>query len=301
MSSKVKLTFLGTSDAVPSSRRNHTSILLSNDKENILIDCGEGTQRQFRKARLSPMKVSRLLVTHWHGDHILGIPGLLQTLAFEDYKKTLFIYGPKGTKKFMHAILNAFTFHGKINLKIEEVREGKFFENDDFYLESKQMTHGVPCNAYSFVKKGKIKIDKKKLKKSGLSEGPILKNFKEGEDIVHQGKKYLAKSLTYMEGDKKVSFVLDTSFNNKIAPFVKNSDLLICESNFSSDDSDLAKERKHMTSKNCGEIANKSGSKKLLLTHISRRYDGDLNQILGEAKKYFKKTSIVNDLDVIQI
>ena len=90
---------------MPSITRSHPGILLSYKKENILIDCGEGTQRQFKKARVSMNKVTRLLITHWHGDHVLGIPGLLQTLAFSDYKKTLYIYGPRGTKKFMKEML----------------------------------------------------------------------------------------------------------------------------------------------------------------------------------------------------
>ena len=252
MPAKIKLTFLGTSDAVPSSRRNHTSILLSDGAENILIDCGEGTQRQFKKARLSPMKITKLLITHWHGDHVLGVPGLIQTLAFENYKKTLFIYGPKGTKKFVDSVLKAFTFYGHVNLKVEETEDEKFFENEDFFLESKSMTHGTPCNAYVFVKKEKIKIDKKKLKKSGLPQDSLLRNLKEGKDVSYNGKKYLAKNLTYRDRDKKISFVLDTSFNEKIIPFVKDSDLLVCESNYGEDMNEFAKERKHMTARNCG-------------------------------------------------
>ena len=101
MGEKIKITFLGTSGAIPSIERNHTAVLLSYKSENILVDCGEGTQRQFKYAKLSPNKVTKLLITHWHGDHVLGIPGFLQTLAFSDYKKTLEVYGPVGTKKFM--------------------------------------------------------------------------------------------------------------------------------------------------------------------------------------------------------
>ena len=92
MTAKIKLTFLGTADQIPSANRNHTSMLLTYGGENILIDCGEGTQRQFRKAHLNPCKITRILITHWHGDHVLGLPGLLQTLAASDYNKTLYIY-----------------------------------------------------------------------------------------------------------------------------------------------------------------------------------------------------------------
>lgn len=296
----IKIIFLGTSDAVPSMERNHTSILLNYKNENILVDCGEGTQRQFRKARLNPCKVTRILITHWHGDHVLGIPGLLQTLSFSGYKKTLLIYGPKGTKKFIQEMMKVFVFQNKISIKIKEVDNRKFLEKDDFYIEAKRMAHGIPCNAYAFVKKGKLKINKNKLKKTKL-QGPILKKLKEGKDIFYKGKKYLAKNLTFGEPSKKISFVFDTSFNKNIVPFVKDSDLLICESTFGSEFSDKAREYKHLTVKQTAEIAKKSKSKKLVLTHISQRYSKNLKKILTAAKKIFKNSVLVKDLNEIII
>ena len=122
----IKIIFLGTTDAIPSAERNHTSILLEYKDENILVDCGEGTQRQFRKAKLNPSKVTRILITHWHGDHVLGLPGLLQTLAFSGYNKTLDIYGPKGTKEFVRIILKTFAFQGKYKIEVKEVEEQIF-------------------------------------------------------------------------------------------------------------------------------------------------------------------------------
>lgn len=296
----IKITFLGTADQIPSVKRNHTAILLTYNEENILIDCGEGTQRQFRKAKLNPCKITRLLITHWHGDHVLGIPGVLQTLALSGYNKTFFIYGPKGTKEFIHELLKVFNFTRKYKIEIEEV-SGKFFETKDFYLEAKLMNHGIPCNAYAFVKKGQIRIDKAKLKKSKLPAGPLLQKLKEGKDIVYQGKKYLAKNLTYGENGKKVSIVLDTLQNEKIVPFVENSDLLICESSFSHELESKAKEHLHLTSKQAGEIAKKSKSKKLILTHLSQRYENNPKTILNEAKKIFKNSHLVNDLDVVEV
>lgn len=302
MATKLKIIFLGTSASIPTAKRNHTAILLDYKNENILIDCGEGTQRQFRKARLNLMKITRLLITHWHGDHVLGIPGFLQSLAFNKYRKTLFIYGPKGTKRFMKLMLNTFVFAGKISIRVEEItKDGKFYENDDFYLESKSMSHGTPTYAYSFIKKGKIRIDKKKLEKSKLPLGPLLQKLKQGKDIIYKGKKYIAKDLTYEEGNKKVSFVLDTSANSKIANFVQDSDLLIIESSYADELKEMAKEYKHLTAKQAGEIAKKSKSKKLLLTHISQRYDKNPKKILDEAKKIFKKTSLVEDFDGFEV
>src|SRR4030042_5112543 len=105
MASKIKIHFLGTSAQIPSVKRNHTSLLLNYNSENILVDCGEGTQIQFRKAHLNPGCVTRILITHIHGDHVFGLPGLISTLDFSEYKKDLYIYGPKGIKRFLSEFL----------------------------------------------------------------------------------------------------------------------------------------------------------------------------------------------------
>jgi ribonuclease Z len=300
MPDKIAVTFLGTSATVPTEVRNHTSILLSYKGENILVDCGEGTQRQFRKAKLNIGKITRILITHWHGDHVLGLPGVLQSLAMGEYNKTLYIYGPHGIKEFMEKLLDTFRFSREYKIETREA-EGKFFETPDFYITAEKMTHLIPCNAYSFVKKGQIKIDKAKLRKEKIPSGPILKRLKEGKDITYNGKKYLAKKLTYTEGDRKISFILDTSFNKKIIPFVKDSDLLICESTFSSDMEETALKYGHLSSKQAAEIAKRSNSEKLILTHISQRYENDKKKILDESKKIFRNSFLAEDFKSFEI
>lgn len=302
MAEKIKLTFLGTSDAIPSKERNHTSILLSYKRENILIDCGEGTQRQFRIAGLNPCKITKILITHWHGDHVLGLPGFLQTLAFSGYAKKLSIYGPKGTKTFMGNLLKTFVFSGKISMKVFEVdKKGKFFEEEDFFLEAEKMSHGVECNAYSFNLKSQLRIDKKKLEKTNLPKGPLLQKLKQGEDIIYKGKIYKAKNLVFEEQKKKLSFVLDTSFNNRIIPFVKDSNLLVCEATFASDFEQRALEYKHLTVEQAAKIAFKSKTKKLFLTHISQRHNKHRKGILEEAKKTFKNSFLARDFDEVEV
>ncbi len=302
MTNKIKIVFLGTSDAVPSKERNHTSIFMTYKNENILIDCGEGTQRQFRIAGLNPCKINKILITHWHGDHILGLPGLLQTLAFSGYNKELLIYGPRGTSIFMKNLLKTFIFFGKISIKVIELnKKKKFFETEDFFLKVEKMTHGVECNAYSFVKKEQMRIDKNKLKKSKLPSGPLLQKLKQGKDISHKGKKYFVKDLTFIENSKKISFVLDTNLNSRIIPFVKDSDLIVCESTFSSEEEKRAKEYHHLTSGQAGKIAKDSNSKKLILTHISQRYTKNQEKMLKEAKKIFKNSFLAKDLMSVEI
>jgi ribonuclease Z len=303
MASKIKIIFLGTSAQIPTANRNHTAILLKFDKENILVDCGEGTQRQFRKARLNLCKVNRILITHRHGDHIFGLPGLISTFELSGYNNTLYIYGPKGIKKFLESFLGLDYVKRSFEIKIEEV-SGKFFDSDNFYLKAEKMEHGIPTNAYSFIKKEQLRIDRDKLKNSKLPSGPLLRNLKEGKDISYGGKKYRAKDFVYIDDEKKVSFVLDTLNNKKIVPFVKNSNLLVCESSFlaNSDNGEtLAKEHLHLTAKQAGEIAKKSKSKKLILTHISQRYDKDIKKILEEAKKVFDNSFVAKDFDTFEI
>lgn len=296
----IKLTFLGTSDSIPSAKRNHTAILLTYGGENILVDCGEGTQRQFRKADLNPCKITRILLTHKHADHSLGLLGMLKTIALSGYNKELFIYGPNGTSEFIKNLFRTFGGIDEYKISVKEV-EGKFFETDDFCLEAERMTHGVPCNAYSFVKKGQIRIDREKLKKTKIPNLPILGKLKDGKDIVYEGKKYLAKNLTFKEDDLKISFVLDTSMNDRAVKLVENSDLLVCEASYSSEWEDKAREFHHLTSKQAAEIAKKSNSKKLILTHLSQRHEKETDKILAEAKKIFKNAILVKDFDVVEV
>jgi ribonuclease Z len=169
MAEKIELTFLGTGSAVPTARRNHPAVLLNYKDENILFDCGEGTQKQFRIAKLNPCKITRIFISHWHGDHTFGLPGLLQTLMLNNYSKTLFIYGPKGTKEFIELYKRMYIAKGD-DYKIEtrELTGGLALEEKEFKIECSPMQHDAPCLAYSFTIKEKNRLDKSKLKKLKL-------------------------------------------------------------------------------------------------------------------------------------
>ena len=135
----MKITFLGTSSMIPTKTRNHSATFIQHEKEGILVDCGEGTQRQFRLASISPSKVTKLLISHWHGDHVLGIPGLLQNLKANNYKKTLEIYGPKGSKTRLKHMLEGIEMAGIIDYKLKEVTSGTICEEKDFSIETKKL------------------------------------------------------------------------------------------------------------------------------------------------------------------
>ncbi len=301
MASKIKVHFLGTSAQIPSAKRNHSAILLTYNEENILVDCGEGTQRQFRKARLNPCRLTRILITHWHSDHVLGLPGLLSTLALSGYNKTLFIYGPKGTKEFIKDLLKLFNFQKNYEIIVEETSGGKFYDSKEFYLESERMHHGIPSNAYNFVIKDKFRLDKKKISKSKIPAGPLLGKLKEGKDVVHEGKKYSAKDYVYEEKGKKISIVMDTLVNDRIVPFARNADMFICDSSFSSENDKEAKEHLHLTARQDGKSAKSAKVKKLVLTHISQRYENNLKVLLQDAKKEFKNTFLAEDFSEFEI
>ena len=295
----MKLTFLGTSQAIPTESRNHTAMLLEYDDESILIDCGEGTQRQFRKAGINPCKITKMLITHWHGDHILGIPGLLQTLALNNYNRTLDVYGPQGTKRYMSMILDMFIFVGKIKVNVHEIEKRRFYENK-FILEAFPLRHSAPCLAYVFQEKDKLRINKEKLKKLKL-KGPLLGEIAKGKDIVFDGKKIKSKSITYLQKGKKITFVMDTEICSECYDAAKDADLLISESTYTKDLTEKAKAYQHLTAEQAATIAKKSKVKQLYLTHISQRYEKSPGVILKEAKKVFKNTVLAEDLMSIEI
>ena len=297
MGNPITITFLGTSQAIPTAKRNHTAILLQYSGENILIDCGEGTQRQFRKAKLNPCRITRFLITHWHGDHILGIPGLLQTLIMNGYSRKLHIYGPKGTGYYMRKIIEIFVPYCNLDMEIHEVSEGKFLETKEFCIEAIPMKHSmIPCNAYAFSEKSKNRLDRAKLRKLKVPNSPLLGDLAKGKDITVNGRKIKAKDVLYHEAGKKVSVVLDTKLVPNCYKIAKDSDLLISEAVYLKSEAELADLHEHLTAEQAGDIAKKSKSKILYLSHLSQRYDGNEKLILAEAKKKFKNTFIAEDL-----
>ncbi len=293
------ITFLGTGNAVPTKLRNHTAILIEFLNEHILLDCGEGTQRQFKIAGLSPARLTRLLITHWHGDHVLGIPGLFQTLAMADYTKRLEIYGPRNTSKYINLLQDIFR-EFKISIQAHEVFD-IFVNTPSYCIEAAAMNHGTPTNAYSIILKDRRRLDKAKLRKLKLPNTPQLGELQAGKDIVFEGKKIRAKDVSYIEKGKKITIILDTCLTDAAIKLAKNSNLLICESTFSNEEKEKAKEYLHLTSVDAATIAKKAKVKSLILTHISQRYEHAPEIILSEAKKVFKNTSIVKDFDTLKI
>ncbi|MEK6826763.1 MAG: ribonuclease Z [Nanoarchaeota archaeon] len=295
----MELVFLGTSAMVPTKERNHSGILIRYKRENILMDCGENIQRQLRFAGISAAKITKLLVTHWHGDHILGIPGLIQSLAASDYQKILEVYGPVKSKSFMNKITSVFLLEGKVDYKVMEV-SGRFYENEDFILKSYKMKHTAPCLAYCFIEKDKRKINIDYVKKFGISKHPLLKELQNGKDIVFNGEKIKAKDATIIKKGKKIVYITDTKMNDNCYKAAEDADVLICEATFAKELEEKAKEYFHLTAEQAGMIAKKAKVKKLILTHFSQRYK-NTDKLLREAKKVFKNTICAEDFMKVKI
>ena len=226
MADKIKLTFLGTSSAVPTKSRNHPSILLQYKEQNILFDCGEGTQRQFRKAKLNPCKLTKIFISHWHADHILGLPGLLQTLALNGYNNTLEIYGPTGTKQKIKNLLDFFqssylqtSLNENFKLNVTEVNEKIILDTKEFRIESIQTQHNTNSLAYSFILKQRTRIDKEKLKKLNLGNSPLIGELAKGKIIEYKNKKIDGSKLIYKEPSKKITYISDTKFFKELIKF----------------------------------------------------------------------------------
>jgi len=287
---------------VPTKDRNTSAILLNYKSENILIDCGEGTQRQLRKAKISPTKITKILITHWHGDHVLGLPGLLETLAKSEYGKTLEIYGPKGTKNRIKEFYDIFVSRfSKIKLKVIDIsKNGTFLDNKEFTLSAQKLDHSSICYGYSFQEKDKRKINLKYTKKFGLTKSPILGKLQQGKTITYQGKKITPDKGTILIPGKKVTFLIDAKKTKEMTTLAKNSDILISEATYKTEEKDLASKRKHMTSKHAAEIAKASKSKKLILTHFSQRYK-NTKELEKQAKKIFKNTIAAKDFSTFDV
>ncbi|MBD3249726.1 ribonuclease Z [Candidatus Woesearchaeota archaeon] len=296
----MQLTFLGTSCMKPTKDRNHSAIFLSYGSDGILFDCGEGTQRQLTIANIKPTKVNKIFISHWHGDHTLGLPGLIQTLGASDYEKTLKIYGPKGTKKHFKAMFDAFIFDRKFDIEIEEIIQKNIVENNDYIIEAYPLKHNIESYGFKFIEKDRRNIDLKKIKKFNIPEGPLLGKLKQGETIKHKGKKILPEDVTYIVKGKIIAYHPDSTNSKNSIPLAQDADILITDSTYASKLKDKAEEYMHMTAKDAALIASQADAKQLILTHFSTRYK-DTQELVEDAKTQFENVIAAKDFMKIRL
>ena len=291
----MEIIFLGTSSAVPTLERNHPSIALRAFAEVMLFDCGEGTQRQLIEAKISPMKITKIFISHFHGDHILGLGGLIQSLGFRGREKDLDIYGPKGLHKIINAISSFGYFQKNYNLNIHEIQDETVIETEDYVVECAKVEHNIPSYAYSIREKKKPLFLREKAEELGIPPGPLYGKLHNGEEVEFEGRIIKPEQvLGEAKKGKKISYSGDTRPCEAMIRLARDSDILIHESTYEAEDYQRAVDNAHSTSVEAAEIAREANVNELVLTHISTRYTSDEN-IKSEAQKVFKNTKVARD------
>ncbi len=290
----MEIVFLGTQGMQPTKERGLPAIFVSVFNDKWLVDCGEGTQRQMRIAGLKPTQLTKVFISHFHGDHMYGLGGILRNMGANEFKGILDMYGPKGIKEYVEHMVKATFFAGQIRMRFMEIKNGIIFENEFYQVEAKELAHSVPSFGISFIEKPKRKMNMVYLKKFGLTQHPLLGKLQKGEDIVWEGKIITVEKGTKLVLGKKLTIIHDTGFHQSCIDLAKDADLLISESTFAESEVENAKEYKHLTAAQSAMIAKKAKAKKLILTHFSQRYK-DVSILKKEAAKVFKKVETADD------
>lgn len=297
----MEIIFLGTSSAVHTHNRNHPAIILKAFGETMLFDCGEGTQKQLIFAKVSPMKISKIFLSHYHGDHILGLPGLLQSMNFRGRETKLTIYGPKGINDLKNAIFNL--GYCKIDFPIEFIEIGtQTIENcEEYIIKSQNVKHKVPSLAYSIEELKKPRFLREKAIELGVPIGPAFGRLHNGEEVEVDGKIIKPEQvLGPARKGEKITYSGDTAPCEEMIEFAKDSTVLIHESTYVNEDADKAEENSHSTSSDAARIALQSNSKQLILTHFSTRYT-TFDDLLKQAEEIFENTKLAKDFMTIEI
>ncbi|MFW5903955.1 MAG: ribonuclease Z [Candidatus Saliniplasma sp.] len=298
----MKLVFLGTGGSYPSPKRNVPSIAIKFKGEVILFDCGEGTQRQFMRSSLSFMETKRIFVTHFHGDHILGLPGLIQSMNLNDRDEELEIYGPRGNQEMCRRLINLGYFRPNFPVKVVEIEPGAVLRFDDYSVEAVSSDHNVPSLAYIFKENDKKgRFDREKALELGVPEGPLFSRLHKGQEVEVDGKKIHPDQIVGApRRGKKIVYTGDTRPSVEICDAARDSNILIHDATLESEMSDMALERGHSSVRHAAEAAKKAGVDRLFLFHMSPRYESTKG-LLDEAREIFKETTIPSDLSEYEL
>ncbi|MCM3114725.1 ribonuclease Z [Neobacillus sp. MER 74] len=300
--------FLGTGAGMPAKLRNVTSIALKLLEERgavWLFDAGEATQHQILHTPIKPRRIEKIFITHLHGDHIYGLPGLLSSRSFQGGESEVTVYGPKGIKDYIHVSLSISQTYLKYPLVVIEIEEGIIFEDEQFLVESRRLDHGIPSYGYRIVEKdrpGTLLADK--LKEAGVQPGPIFRKIKNGEAVTLDDGRTIdpTEFLGPEQKGRVVTILGDTRYCENAISLAMNADLLVHEATFSAHEEKLAHDYFHSTTHQAADVAKKAHSKLLCLTHISSRYDRNAwQELVDEAKEVFPNTDIAEDFKEIKL
>ena len=305
----MELEFLGTNAGVPSLQRNVTSMALRMFEERRtfwLFDCGEATQHQILRSSLKLSKLEKVFITHLHGDHIFGLPGLLSSRAYQGGTTKLTVYGPPGLKQFVDVSLTLSQSRIEYELEVVEHTGGLVYEDQDITVDSLLLDHRVDSYGYRIAEKDKAgSLDLKRLADYGLKPGPAYGRLKRGESL-DLGNGQVLKPEDVLGSPKKgriVTILGDTRPCDNVIPLAKDADLLVHEATFMDDLKESAYNYHHCTSIQAAEAALQAGAKELVLTHFSSRYKDmeHLQPLLAEAQSVFPNTKLAEELMLFPI
>lgn len=305
----MELEFLGTGAGSPSKLRNvsSTALKLLDERNAVwLFDVGEATQHQILKTTIRPRKIEKIFITHLHGDHIYGLPGLLSSRSFQGGSGPLTIYGPAGIREFVLTALRVSRTRLAYSLHfVELTRGGIIFQDKTFTVTAAKLDHNIACFGYRIVEadhQGELLVDK--LRADNVPSGPIYGQLKAGKTVTLpdgrtlDGHHYIGPA----QPGRIVAIMGDTRPTDNTVKLAHNADVLVHEATFDKSESRMAKKYYHSTSEQAAKIAKKAGVGKLLLTHISARYVGKAAyQLAYQVRDVFPRTWVVNDLDVVKI
>lgn len=299
-----EILFLGTSASAPSAKRGLSGQIVSHNEHRFLIDCGEGTQRQILQSGVGFKRLTRVLLTHGHLDHILGLGGLLSTFLKWEAIEELEIFGGRTTLDRVHSLLYDVVLRGNqppMPLKFHEIKPGTFFEADDFTVGAFPVTHrGPDCLGYVFEEKPRRPFLAQRADKLGVPFGPERRELVAGVEIVLADGRRIAPQdvLGPWEKGSKLVVVGDAGRTDNLLEFCRDADGLVIESTYLDEEADMARQFSHLTARMAAELAEKAGVKRLILTHISRRYRE--KDVAAEATALFANTVVARDFDSFQ-
>jgi ribonuclease Z len=299
----LKIIFLGTGGSIPSIGRGMPSFMLIREGERMLFDCGEGTQRQMMCARTGFMDVDSIFITHFHADHTLGIPGLIQTMGFQGRSKPLHIYGPRFVREYCDILNTLGYLKPGFEVAAHELKHGDVVERKGYRIEAFRTFHSVPSLGYALREdKRPGRFNKPRALELGVPEGPLFGRLQRGEDVVVDGR--LIRSSEVVGPPRPGRIVVytgDTVPSPAFLPIIAGADLWISEATFADEAADKAAETLHSTAGDVAKLASLAGVQKLALTHISSRYAEDATPLLEDARRHFKETIIAEDYMEIEV
>lgn len=300
-----EILFLGTSASAPSIQRGLSGQIVSHNEYRFLVDCGEGTQRQILQSGKGFKRLTRALLTHGHLDHILGLGGLLSTFLRWEAIEEFEVFGSRGTLERVRTLLYDVVLRGKqppMPLRLVEIKPGVIFEVEDFTVTAFDVSHGrADSLGYVFEGKARRPFLAEKADALGVPFGPERRELVEGREIVLPGGKRITPDdvLGDWEKGSKLVIVGDAGKTDNLIEVCRDADAVVIESTYLNEEEEMAKQFSHLTARMAAELAVKAGVKKLILTHISRRYRG--KDVLAEAQSVFPNTVVARDFDTFQI